>query len=140
MKKDKLTGFGRRAKKIVLNKKNACQMATELKIHLSEHGGTGQGVVGALAGVRLRLGGNDGRFRGWYHLGRQGDSMTVRTLKSHDFIDLVRCENGELLTDEPTVSFGSEALKTVLQDGKRVLLVKRESTGSKPGHWITLTK
>jgi hypothetical protein len=138
--RDKLAGFGQRAKKTVLSKKDAYQLATELEIHLSEHGGTGQGVVGALAGVGLRLGGNDGRFRGWYHLGRTGDSTMVSTLKSYDFIDLVRCETGEFLSDDTMVFFGGEELKTVLQDGKQVLLVKRKSNGSKPSHWITLTK
>jgi hypothetical protein len=140
LKRSKLTEFGQRAKQTVLSKKDAYRLATELNIHLSEHGGTGQGVVGALAGVGLRLGGNDGRLRGWYHLGRKGKSIAVSTLTSYDFIDLVRCENGAFLTDDTTVFFGGEELKTVLQNGKQVLLVKRTSNGSKPGFWITLTK
>ena len=136
----KLTEFGQRAKQTVLNKKVAYQLAAELNIHLSEHGGTGQGVVGALAGVGLRLGGNDGRLRGWYHLGRKGEPIAVSTLTSYDFIDWVRAENGAFLTDDTPVFFGGEKVKTVLQKGKQVLLVKRKSNGSEPGHGTTLTK
>ena len=138
--REKLTGFGRRAQNTVLDKKTAYGLAAELSIHLSEHGGTGQGVVGALAGVGLRMGGNDGRFRGWYHLGRTGESITVGSLTSHDFIDSVRCQTGEFLADDTIICFGGEELKTVLQEGKQVLLVKRKTNGSEPGHWITLTK
>jgi len=140
LNRGKLTEFGQRAKQTVLNKEDAYQLAAELNIHLSEHGGTGQGVVGALAGVGLRLGGNDGRLRGWYHLGRKGESIAVSSLTAYDFIDWVRCENGALLTDDTPVFFGGEEVKTVLQNGKQVLLVKRKSNGAKPGHWTTLTK
>ena len=34
------------------------------ELSLSEHGGTGDGVIGALAGVGLRLSGSDGRIKG----------------------------------------------------------------------------
>ena len=54
--------FGYRAKQVVLTKSNAYKLAKKLDIHLSEHGGSGQGVIGALAGVALRLTANDGRF------------------------------------------------------------------------------
>jgi len=138
--RDKLAGFGQRAKQAVLTKDDAYQLAAELGLHLSEHGGSGQGVVGALAGVGLRLSGNDGRFRGWYHLGRTGESIRVGTLKSYDFIDLVKCDTGEILADDTMVIFGGDEMKTVLQDGKQVLLVKRKVNGVKPFDWITLTK
>lgn len=59
-----LISFGKRAKKEVLTKDEAYEFARKRDIHLSEHGGTGVGVIGALAGCGLRLTGNDGRFRG----------------------------------------------------------------------------
>lgn len=138
--RDKLIAFGQQAKKTVLDKEQAYRLAMELDIHLTEHGGTGQGVVGALAGVGLRLSGNDGRFRGWYHLGRTGDAFLVSTLISYDFIDSVRDETGAYLADDTMVFLGGDELKTILKDGKQVLLVKRKANGSKPGQWITLTK
>ena len=64
-----LIEFGQMAKKAVTSKQVAYDLARKTNIHLSEHGGTGDGVVGAVAGVGLRLFGNDGRYRGWHHLG-----------------------------------------------------------------------
>jgi hypothetical protein len=130
-----LIDFGRRAKKTVLTKADAYGLADHLGIHLSEHGGTGQGVVGALAGTGLRLSGNDGRFRGWYHLGREGERCRVGELTAHSFIDRVRSEKGIPLSPETVVSFGGDELKLVLQDGLQVLLVKEDGDG-----WKTLTK
>jgi hypothetical protein len=59
-----LIAFGRKAKKHILSKIEAYALAESLSVHLSEQGGTGQGVIGALAGAGLRLSGNDGRFSG----------------------------------------------------------------------------
>jgi len=46
---DELISFGRSAKESVLTKESAYERAQQLGLHLSEHGGTGQGVIGALA-------------------------------------------------------------------------------------------
>lgn len=62
--KEALISFGKKAKKEVLTKDEAYEFARKHQIHLTEHGGTGIGVIGALAGCGLRLTGNDGRFRG----------------------------------------------------------------------------
>lgn len=59
-----LVSWGYRAKKEVLRKQDAYDLARTCGVHLSEHGGTGQGVVGALAAVGLRLAGQDGRVKG----------------------------------------------------------------------------
>ena len=64
-----LTTFGARAKCEVLSKADAYALAERIPwLTLSEHGDTGQGAIGALAGVGLRLAGNDGRFRGKWDL------------------------------------------------------------------------
>lgn len=72
----KLVAFGEKAKCQVVTKKEAYSLAKNLGIHLSEHGGTGQGVIGALAGAGLRLIGNDGRFNGKLKL-RSVDDYSV---------------------------------------------------------------
>ncbi|MBQ6585375.1 MAG: hypothetical protein IJH83_01035 [Coriobacteriales bacterium] len=62
---DALIAFGQRAKVEYCSKRSAYDLAARIPwLSLSEHGGDGQGVVGALAGVGLRLSGADGRFRG----------------------------------------------------------------------------
>ncbi len=57
---------------ILLTKQEAYMLANTTGVHLSENGGTGDGIVGALAGTGLRLDGNDGRFRGWLEFGNTG--------------------------------------------------------------------
>lgn len=59
----RLIDYGYRAKREVLDKNDAYVLASELGIHLSEHGGTGQGVIGAMAGAGLRLGATTGRSK-----------------------------------------------------------------------------
>ena len=54
--------FGHLAQREVLLKDRAHQIAHQAGVFLRELGGTGQGVIGALAGIGLRATGNDGRF------------------------------------------------------------------------------
>ena len=64
-----LVAFGLRAKVDYIAKAEAYELAARIPwLTLEELGGDGQGVVGALAGVGLRLSGNDGRFRGRWDL------------------------------------------------------------------------
>ncbi|MBU1170988.1 MAG: hypothetical protein KKD44_15630 [Proteobacteria bacterium] len=139
--REKLIQFGHMAKQTVLTKAAAYELARELTIHLSEHGGTGQGVIGALAGTGLRLSGNDGRFRGWYHLGREGATIGVKDLTSHGFIQGVQSETGEILSNDASVLLGGDELKTVLQGGRQIVLVtqmEKDTEGKRV--WRTLTK
>lgn len=66
---DRLGAFGSKAKVELCTKEEAYALAEGMPwLTLTEHGGTGDGVIGALAGVGLRLGGSDGRFRGRWDL------------------------------------------------------------------------
>ncbi len=68
---ERVCAFGRKAKRALCTKEEAYAIAEDISwLHLSEHGGTGEGVIGALAGVGLRLSGADGRFRGKWDLAR----------------------------------------------------------------------
>lgn len=120
--RDALIDFGLRAKKEVLTKEEAYALATSLGVHLSEHGGTGGGIIGALAGIGLRLWGNDGRFRGWLHLGRGGEIMTAGAIMQYDGVEAIRTPEGATVpADAPIVI--SDQLKTVCLGGKSTLLV-----------------
>lgn len=116
--------FGRRAKREVLTKQQAYAFAEKHVIHLSEHGGTGQGVIGALAGIGLRLSGNDGRIKGKLQLGTAGDSLSVKELLTHPQVDAVEDIDGAILSPETAVVLG-EKVKTVWLDHRTVLLVSR---------------
>lgn len=66
---EKLIAFGKRTKQEYCTKASAYELAQSIPwLSLTEHGGDGQGVVGALAGIGLRLSGSDGRFRGKINL------------------------------------------------------------------------
>ncbi len=114
--------FGCRAKTEIVGKQEAYTLADLLGIHLSEHGGTGDGVIGALAGVGLRMSGNDGRFQGRTSLRPAGEIMKVEEIKSSSDIEVVESTDGYVLQDSEAVSLG-EVIKTVLLDHKRKLLV-----------------
>lgn len=113
--------FGRKAKTTVISKEEAYDTAAVLGIHLSEHGGTGQGIIGALAGAGLRLTGNDGRFKGKLRIPSRNGMVTVKEIC--DFgIDVVKTLDGALLKESEAVHVG-EWVKLVLLDRKAVLLV-----------------
>ncbi len=119
---DGLLLFGQKAKSEVLAKEDAYAVARCSGVYLSEHGGTGQGVIGALAGMALRLSGNDGRLRGQIRLDPCIGPITVAELCRRDDVDLVRTLDGVDLAGHEKVRLG-EKTKTVLQGGKAVLLV-----------------
>ncbi len=54
--------FGMRAQKEVITMEEARDIADRLGVYIWLGGGTGQGFIGAMAGVGLRSTGNDGRF------------------------------------------------------------------------------
>lgn len=135
-----LVEFGKRAKERVLTKKEAYQTALKLGVHLSEHGGTGGGVIGALAGPGLRLTGNDGRIKGKYFVGHQGEVLTADEILRRTDIAEIREENGETLQGQQRIVLG-EKVKGVLLNHRIVLLVERtEGTFKVRAKWITLPK
>jgi len=139
--RDRLIAFGKNAKHRVSSKAAAYALAKETCIHLSEHGGTGQGVVGAVAGVGLRISGDDGRYRGWYHLGLPGDIVRVEELCQYPFIDQLVTTDGIALPMESSVHIGSEKTKTVRMGKRQVLVVMDNEDASKTGiSFRTITK
>ncbi len=138
--KETLIEYGRKAKNTILNKKIAYELAASLNVHLSEHGGTGDGIIGALAGTGLRLSGNDGRFKGHFLVGDENDTILVKDLLKVTGADLVSTEDGCIPGDDDTVRLGKK-IKAVLLDYKSVLLVfPVEENSSECRLWETCTK
>lgn len=135
---NELIAFGHSAKEEILQKDEAYNLAKKLNIHLSEHGGTGQGVIGALAGAGLRLSGNDGRFKGKLNIEVENNVISVTELSRYDEIDLVQSIDGKLVSENDKVLLG-EKIKTVLLDHKAVLLVT-PLHGSKNATWQSCNK
>jgi len=136
-KPEALMEYGRKAKTIVISKEEAYETAAALGVHLSEHGGTGQGVIGALAGAALRLTGNDGRFKGKLRIPSMNGSATVKEIRAFG-VDVVKTMGGEVLRESEAVQLG-ERMKMVLLDGKAVLLVVPTDNISGP-NWRTADK
>jgi len=133
--KPSLMEFGRRATCSVLTKEEAYQLAEKLGIHLSEHGGTGDGVIGAVAGVGLRVTGNHGRFRGGYLIQDNDRVLSPKDLCRKYNIDEVReCVSGKIV-DSGRISLEGK-VKTVLLDGLSILPVIKLDDAS----WRNLTK
>ncbi|HEX3011704.1 MAG TPA: hypothetical protein VHQ70_06645 [Syntrophomonadaceae bacterium] len=130
---ENLIHFGYKAKKEVITKEEAYLTAQACNIHLSEHGGTGQGIIGALAGVALRITGNDGRFQGKVKLKDIGKMMRVGEILADTEIEEVQSVEGQVLEINDVLEIG-EKIKTVLLDNKRKLLVYR-----KDNKWHTCT-
>ena len=77
---DSVRKFGREAQKKVLSKSEATMIAREARIHLEDLGGTGDGIIGALAGIGLCSTGDDGRYIMLPGMRELGGATTVRKL------------------------------------------------------------
>ena len=121
--------FGMDAKTRVLNKEEAYGLARLLKIHLSEHGGTGVGVIGALAGVGLRLSGNDGEVKGGLKDIKDGSYRVSDLLARPDVDRIVTVGEGTVISDGD-VHFPKKS-KSILRKGTYTLLVTEDASGYK---------
>lgn len=80
--------FGLKAQKEVLTQAQAYQIAAGAGgVWLKAFGGDGGGVIGALAGVGLRLCGNDGTFRG-----KSGRGVSNMTLPAREMAALLQAD------------------------------------------------
>ncbi len=122
----RLMAFGFETKRQVKTKSDAYELAANLGIDLSEHGGTGQGVIGAIAGIGLRLSGRDGRVKGQLDVGLTNSTkelmLSVHQIKKLTGLDAVIELNGFLLNDEESVLVSGK-IKAVLQNNQFALLV-----------------
>lgn len=135
---DALIDFGKQAKQAVLSKDTAYETAGREGVHLSEHGGSGQGVIGALAGVGLRLSGNDGRMKGGLKIPANNGIISVSDLIcGTPEVDVVRSVTGETVASSDLVIIGEKA-KTVLLDGLSVLLVTSVPSSDGSATWQTV--
>lgn len=126
--------FGLAAAERVLTKDQAYAMAQRVGAHLSEHGGTGDGVIGALAAVGQRSRGESGWFvdaPGVQAL-EDVEMVSVAELLEHTAIARVEQWDGTTLGAGEWVATGGR-LRPSLRGGVAVLLV--EPAAGVPGCW-----
>ena len=121
-----LISFGKSAKEIFLSTERAFETASTQNVFLKELKSGARGVIGALAGIGLRLSGNDGKIRGKFEL--KESNLSVAELLGLNFIEAIADENLKSLSPNERVNLIG-ALKSVFLDFKATLLVKKESGG-----------
>ncbi|WP_137220861.1 DNA-binding protein [Shewanella sp. MEBiC00475] len=124
-----LIDFGRKAKSEVITKAMAYALAEQQNISLTEHGGTGQGIIGALAGLGLRLLGNDGRVKGKIKLGQSDEvphELSVADILAKTGLDAVMSTDEYQLKFDEMVQLKGK-VKAVYLNHKFVLLVNRDA-------------
>lgn len=121
--------FGVRASVEVVTKAEAIDLAARERLRLVELGGTGDGIIGALAGVGLTAGGNAGRFLEYGDgLRDLGESIAAGALRARGIAVLNLARNAEWVPDDATIFVG-DRLRPRLLAGQPVLLVDAGADG-----------
>jgi hypothetical protein len=115
--------FGLRAQKEVLTKEQAISLAAGHGIFLRELGGTGGGVIGALAGAGLKAEGNSGRYIDLPGIRDVNGVITVSELLSMTDIESVINARGENLNGDDVVD-SRDWMRPSLVGGRPVLRVR----------------
>lgn len=118
-----LVDFGRRAKCEVLLTEQARQLAAATGVHLSGHGGTQDGVLGALAAVGLHLSGNDGLFITLPGLEALPNHATIDVVRALSRIDVARDGMHRQPGPGELIELG-DWVRPVLLDHRAVLLLE----------------
>ena len=100
-------------------------------VHLSGHGGTRDGMLGALAAVGLHLGAGDGLFLWMEGIRALYGRRTTSELLSLVPIDDVRDASGARPGPDDVVELG-DWVRPILEGGRAVLLVVAPAAG---GRW-----
>jgi len=111
---------------MLLTTKQAFDIAIAQNVFLKALTPNANGVIGALAGIGLRLSGSDGKIRGKFEL--EKSNLSVAELLGLNFIEAAADENFKPLSPDERVNLIG-ALKPVFLDFKATLLVKKESDG-----------
>jgi hypothetical protein len=135
--KDGIIDFGLKAQREVLKKKQAETLAAKNGIFLAELGGTGGGIIGALAGVALRAEGNSGRYVDLPGIRSIEGVVTVAELLART--DIYSVQN------EQSASLGAGALidsrdwiRPSLVKGKPVLRVRLQNSANGEIIWTSV--
>jgi hypothetical protein len=120
--------WGEDAKSVVLKMDDALKLARGNHIYLEGLTGTHVGIIGALAAIGLRSGGNDGRFI-WLNSEKNLRDIeqgihTVQDLMKFSGIDVVQSTENEDINLKHRVNL-NEWARPLLQQNKAVLLVEK---------------
>ena len=127
---DRLIEFGFEAKRKVKKKDEAYALASGIEgVILKELGGTGGGVIGALAGIGLRLSRSDGSLRGKTGSEFSGEFMRAGEICRRFGAELVITRDGAVLGEAVPVRI-DKFIKLMYSDGHKCCIVRREEDGT----------
>ncbi len=131
-----LVAYADTVQREVVSKDAALKLARKLGILLSEVGGTGDGIIGALASSGLRGSGNGGRYVQLRGIGQMKGLVTVGSVLSQTAITAVVDEEGRDVQPLETID-SKDWIKPSVIDGKPVLRIRpRGGDGDKL--WVTV--
>jgi hypothetical protein len=131
---EEVSSFGRRAKTEVLTMPEAQQTASRSAIRCEGLTGTGGGIIGALAGVGLHRGGNDGRFLWLPGLRELRGRYSIEEMLANGHVERVCTVHHDELSPAEVIDVG-EWVRPVLRNGKSTLYVEE-----KDHEWHILSK
>jgi hypothetical protein len=116
--------FGNKAKREVLAKSTAEKLARDHEIFLAGLTGKKIGVIGALAAVGLRYGGNDGRLLWMERLREVQGVFTVKKYCAMVSVDKIIDLQGDTLPEDTTIRI-TEWCRPVVRNKKIVLFAEK---------------
>ncbi len=125
---DAWLAFSRAARDTVVSKQDALALAKSGSIVLRELGGTGLGVIGALAACGLRMTGDDGRFISLPGIRQVRGRTTAGGILASTSVDRVVDESGETVAEESVVETHGW-VRPDLRGGRAVLVLTRDGAG-----------
>jgi hypothetical protein len=128
--------FGTRAEASVLDMKEAAALAAENNIYLVELGGTGEGIIGALAAVTLRAAGNSGRVIELEGIRSIKGLVSAGELLQKTSIDSVQNEEGNRLDNYEMID-SMDWVRPSLLGGRPVLMVSPRDDDSGGIVWFS---
>lgn len=134
---DEIIAFGNSAKCEVLKQQKAAYLAEKFDIHLSGHGGTNDGIIGALAAVGLRKSGNDGRFVWLKGIRDMEGVYSAREILEKSGVERIVTEDGLSPEMDDMVDVG-DWFRPVMLKGVPTLLVSKVSDTK--GEWRILER
>lgn len=123
-----LVEYGRRCTREVVPRSEALSLANRAGIHLSAHGGTGDGVIGAMAAVGLTMWGWAGRYIEFGKLRSLPDALTVSMLQDNGIM-VTSIDRDALPPAEDDMVYTHGWCRPRLMGGKPVLLVRNQGQG-----------
>jgi len=137
-----LVSWGQRAKREVLTKTEAREIAAKHAVYLEGLNGTHDGIIGALAAVGLRKYGDDGRFI-WLKKKRELRELSCgfvdpAELRDNFGIQQILLKTGEVFSENEEI-FVHEWFRPILKNNRITLIVEKHIDDGKH-FWKTASK